>query len=653
MRVVIDIETDRLYNPTEIWVIVAKDIDTNKHYIFREVTKNADEASRFQEFTKHVTCYIGHNFVEFDYPCIDNLLHIPTIDRTCINVIDTLIVSRLVNYNREHGHSLNQYGRELGFEKGKTHYLDFFKAWSQPLEDYCVRDVDLTHKVYLGFLGVIDDPAWTQSIRLEHQFQLILNSVHDRGFAFNSSEANVLLKQVEGELHELDTSIKEVFLPRPRAVGEVHPKLTQYGTLNRSQFRFVKDGDLSEYNGGPFTRLVYQPFNAASHKQVIDVLHQAGWSPTERTDTHVKTLREISKSKRSHDPNKALVLAELSAKLEGLEKYGWKVNENNLSSLPSSAPPPARLLSKRILRESRRRTLTEWLSLLSPDGRVHGEFQGIGAWTHRMAHQKPNLANIPNEFYESGLVKYLGKELRSLWMAPPGRLLAGIDAEGIQLRIFAHYVNDPELIKSLVDGRKADKTDPHSLNQRVLGRICKTRQAAKRFLYSLLLGGGVSKFSQILECTEGQAKEAVDIFNQRYPGFAYLKREQFPSDAKRGFFIGLDGRRVPVPGTTSDERKHLLMSGYLQCGEAVIIKLAATRFFPELEALDTFLVDIVHDEYQLEVPNKEIGLEVCKIVADSIKWAGEELKLNCPMAGSFYDEDHKRHTIGNNWYETH
>jgi DNA polymerase I len=650
LRIVVDIETDKLYDPTQIWVICCKDIDTGIFYIFREVTKSEEEKKRFLTFAQGIDLWIGHNIIEFDYPVLRRLLDLSVPD-IANRSVDTLIVSRLVNYTREYGHSLESWGIELGLDKV---WFKDFSAYSKEMEEYCVRDVDVCHKVYLRFMDTISDPAWRPSISLEQQFQLILNSVHDRGFAFNSTDAMVLLDQVKGELNALDREIQEAFPDRLRLVKEVHPKLTRYGTLHRGDFRWVKGGDLTEFNGGPFSRCKWVPFNPASHKQVIEVLVDAAWAPVEKTDTHIQTLREINKLKRSKDPKKVLDLEKLSAKLISLEKYGFKVNENNLSTLPPSAPPPALLLHRRILRESRRRTLTEWLSLLSPDGRVHAEFAGIGAWTGRMAHQKPNLANIPNEFVNStGAVKYLGKELRSLWTHTPGRILWGVDADSIQFRVAAHYINDKNLTERIVNGRKADKTDTHSFNQRLLGKACKSRQAAKQFLYSAFLGAGIGKLSEILDSTEREAEKALAVLLREYPGIDYVKREVATSDAKQGYFIGLDGRRVPIPGDTVSERKHLAPSGYLQCGEAIIIKLAATHFEPRLKDLDSFLVDIVHDEYQGESPNKEIALEACQIVSDSIAWAGEELKLHCPMKGSFYDEDHQRYTIGSCWYTTH
>jgi DNA polymerase-1 len=278
-----------------------------------------------------------------------------------------------------------------------------------------------------------------------------------------------------------------------------------------------------------------------------------------------------------------------------------------------------------------------------------------------MAHQKPNTANIPSELKEDGSPKLLGREMRSLWQAPRNRLLVGVDAEGIQLRIFAHYIDDPEFTKALVEGKKHDKTDPHSLNQRILGDICKSRQAAKRSIYALLLGAGMEKLSQVLECSKPEAQAALDRLLERYTGFATLKKEVIPLDAKRGFFIGLDGRKVPIPGKTESARGHLCMSGYLQNGETLVMRKAAIIWDnnPEIvemrkEGHRILPVDLVHDEFQTETPNDmKIAIRVAEIQAEAIKQAGIEFNLKCELAGSFYNDDHEDYTIGKTWYQTH
>jgi DNA polymerase-1 len=271
-----------------------------------------------------------------------------------------------------------------------------------------------------------------------------------------------------------------------------------------------------------------------------------------------------------------------------------------------------------------------------------------------MAHQNPNTANIPNEFDTAGKKKLYGKELRALWCAPKNRLLVGVDAEGIQLRIFAHYINEPEFTEALVNGKKEDKSDPHSLNQSILGPVCKSRAAAKRYIYALLLGAGQGKLREILDCDERAASEAYDRLLSRYTGFAHLKETVIPRDAKRGWFVGLDGRRVRILGETEGTRRHLSMSGYLQNGEAVVMKMATLRWLPAVTELGGLLVNFVHDEWQTEVPNNmKVALQVAELQADSLRVVGEELGLLCPLAGSYWNDDHKIYTIHKNWSMTH
>jgi len=630
-------------------------VETEQLTIFRGLTdgeRKEEEQERFRVFSQEVKQWIGHSILGYDVPIIRSLLGI------CIPVdlcIDTLILSKLTDYSRPGGHSLEQFGEELGLPKGKNHYLDFFKSWSQPLEDYCVRDVEISHHLYLRLLPTINDPDWSMSIQLEQRFQQIVNDLHTNGFAFDIDRAHNLLTKVIQDLEKLDEKILKAFPPKEVLIREFTPKLTKFGTISRTSVPRALHHEIHKYESGKsyrHTSLV--PFNPSSHKQLIEVLNNAQWKPEDKTQTHIETERLLARVKRSEVDSSS----DLTEKLKKLKVTGWKINETNLSTLPEGAPEGARLLAKRILLESRRRTLTEWLSLVSDDDRIHGKFYGIGAWTHRMAHQKPNTANIPTAVEMDGSPKLLGKEMRQLWIAPKNRLLVGVDAEGIQLRIFAHYIDDKEFTDALVNGQKAKQTDPHSLNRRILGSVCKSRQAAKRFVFALLLGGGITKLAAILGCSVPEAKEALDRLLERYTGFAKLRKTQIPKDARKGGFIGLDNRFVPIPGESQRDKEHLAMSGYLQNGEAIIVKRAAIitdESLKEEKSLKKWLfVNIVHDELQSEVKNDMgLALRVAKIKADAIKAAGEFYKLKCPMAGSYFNEETKEYTIGKNWYLTH
>jgi len=101
-------------------------------------------------------------------------------------------------------------------------------------------------------------------------------------------------------------------------------------------------------------------------------------------------------------------------------------------------------------------------------------------------------------------------------------------------------------------------------------------------------------------------------------------------------------------------RRHLAMSGYLQNGEAVAMKLATLKWHHKLIDYDARLVNFVHDEWQVECPNNmEIALTIARMLADSLKTVGEDLNLRCPLAGSYWNDDLKDYTIDLNWSKTH
>lgn len=281
--------------------------------------------------------------------------------------------------------------------------------------------------------------------------------------------------------------------------------------------------------------------------------------------------------------------------------------------------------------------------------RVRGWCQGIGTWTQRASHRSPNTANIAAEKslkYSSPkmseLAKQYGKRMRSLWCASRGHMLVGTDAEGIQLRVLAHYLGDKDYADAIVNGDKAKGTDVHSINQRTIGPVCSSRDSAKTFIYALLLGAGVDRIASILNCSKDDAQEARDRFIKATPGFEYLKRVIIPRDAQRGYFVGFDGRKVRC------DSEHLMLAGYLQNGEVLVMKYAMRKWYEDLQKLGIWfkLVNFVHDEWQtLVMDDKDLATLVGKTQADAIKWAGEHLNVKCPLAGSY--------SIGYNWYETH
>jgi DNA polymerase I len=639
--VIFDTETNGIKDYTKFHVGVFKDVKTKEVFIFRRVH---EDASQLINFLRTVTGVIGHN-LNYDLRVIQHftgldLWHLVTSG----NAVDTLVVSRLVNYNQPGGHSLEAWGERFGMPKDT---FSDFSEYSQELENRCIQDVLLTERLYNTLRVYLEDTLWKPSINLEHLTNNLCRVLEDTGFTFDKPKAEELRDELQNKVDHLLFLFNSIFPPKFVPDRVIEPKVTKSGALHSKDFRWMKDEvkDLSTFAAGvPFTLGEWIPFNPSSPSQIVERLNRAGWRPFDKTKGHIEAER--NRGKGSKEARKANTEA-----LEHYRVYGWKVSQENLETLSPDAPDDAKRLAEYLLLKSRLDDLKEWLGLWNEKtGRIHGNFNHIGSWTGRKSHSRPNMANIPALINRKGNEQPYGAAFRSLWTASKGRCLIGTDAEGIQLRLFAHYCNDEKLIKAIEEGKKENKTDIHSLNMGVLNTIytlrgngapiCLSREVSKTYIYALLLGAGKGKQASVLDCTPQEAEEGLERIIEYYPGWKKLKETTLIEDAKRGYFIGLDGRRVLFPSA------HKILAGYLQNGESIVMKMACVYWTDVLKkaGIPFWQVNDVHDEWQTETL-PEYAQMVAHIQEESIRIVGEKLGLNCKLAG--------KAKIGYNWKDTH
>lgn len=629
MRFLFDLEANGL-TPTKIWIIHGQDISNSKEYTF---FPDKDGYEPFLSFAANVHAWIGHNILGYDLPVLRDLAGLGPVPVG--DTVDTLILSRLLEFHREGGHSLDQYGKELGIPKLEVNSWD---EWNDVFIERCRTDVRINLGVFQRYEKYLSSDRWGQAIRLEHEKQEMCNELHSVGMFFDVPRARELLAEISGEVSTLTASLQTAFPPRSKLIREITPKETKHGTLSKVGLAWAGP-DLTVYNpGAVFSHIQWESFNPGSPSQRIDRLWEAGWRPTERTEGHKDFLKETRRRKLTDEEE---------ARKKRFDRYGWKTSEENLNSLSGDAPEAARTLVRWMLLRSRASKLEkEWLNNVQGD-RIHGTYNGLGTWTGRCTHTNPNMGNIPSFNAKLPETTPYSDRLRSLFGSGPERYLVGVDAEGIQLRILAHYLNDPDFTHSLVTGRKEDGTDPHSVHQKVMGEVCKSRDSAKTYLYAFILDAGVGRVAEILQCSYPEAKEAIRKILDFRPRMSYVKEKIVPADAARGYFEGLDGRYVKIPGEDYETKQHYTLAGYLQSGEQIIMARSYLIWKEELRRrrIPYLFVNYCHDEFLTEAETMEQAQEILEIQKKAITMSGEFYRLNCPMGGAGF--------IGKNWHEVH
>lgn len=607
---VCDIETEKLHNPEKIWCAVTKELDKEP-----KVWTNLHDKQKQKDFRTYIQSFllVFHNGIGFDIGVLNRICDL-AISPT--NTIDTLVCSRLFNSWDYNSHGLEDWGERLGYPKIK--FKDFSQLSDEMIE-YCIRDVEITEKLYKLFESRIMDKQWHQALALEHESAAFCNTMRENGFGFDYEGCRRLQDTIRDEVHAIDTELQTAFRPKSKRIREVCPRATKSGKLHAGDFRWLdKEPSSCGYSpNAPFSLFEWEEFNPGSVKQIVDRMWEAGWKPVEKTKGHI-----LAERNKDHE------------KLRDYARYGWKVSETNLETLPPSAPDAAKKLVRHILLTRRISTLQEWLDAYNSKTKsIHGTIHSVGTWTHRASHSNPNQGNIPRSSTP------FGHEMRSLWGARSGRLLVGVDADQIQYRVLAHLINDPKMINALETGNKELKTDLHNKNANLLG--C-SRDTAKTFIYAYLLGGAGPRLAQILDSDVGYAIDRKGVFEREYPTLIDFKQGQCKEDAERGYFIGLDGRKVKC------DSAHKMLAGYLQNGEAVLMKKAQSIWTRKLdkEKVPYWPVDWVHDEWQTETPEDEqIAEYVKQVQCWAIEKAGEDFNMRIKLAGEG--------SIGHNWSQTH
>jgi DNA polymerase-1 len=248
-------------------------------------------------------------------------------------------------------------------------------------------------------------------------------------------------------------------------------------------------------------------------------------------------------------------------------------------------------------------------ALLSPaSGRLHTTFGQTGTATGRLSSANPNLQNIP-------IRTELGREIRAAFTAEPGHVLLAADYSQIELRLLAHFSNDPLLVEAF---RRGD--DIHTLTASQVFGVAPLmvtpdhRRQAKVVNFGIVYGLSAFGLSQQLGIEPGEAKQFISAYFEKYKGVRAFIDNTLEEARREQKVRTLFGRVRPIPDINS---KNINQRGFaertavntpLQGTAADLIKIAMIRIDAALRQreLKSRMTLQVHDELVFEVPESEI-----------------------------------------------
>ena len=596
---VFDIETDGLYDKvTKVFCIVIYDINREETFAYGP--------DRIDDALAHLATgdvLIGHNVIFYDVPVLQKLHSFNCKAR----ILDTLICTRLIwpkeklydldvqlypevpkNYRGMAG--LKAWGYRLS--DNKIEFKDF-SEYSEEMLVYCKQDVSVTSKLWKHIANQ-DYPE--QALKLEHDFALAINKQIRAGVSFDVDAAIDLVDNLRAREAQLEAELKEIFPPLEHR-NWFTPK------VNNKTRGYVK--------GVPFEKIHYEEFNPGSRDQIADRLKaKYGWQPEKTT-----------------------------------EKGNPILNDEVLEALPY---PEAKPLAEYMLIKKRLGQIADgnnaWLKLVNNDSsRMHGDVVTNGCVTGRCAHRYPNMGQVP-----AGYSPY-GKECRSLFHAPQGWDMIGIDAKALELRCLAGYL-------AIYDGGEYARvvTDPtidiHVYNQERFGVA--TRDISKRLLYAVLYGAGHLKAGSIVDPNEKDeevlrklGRTAINSFMAEVPALKELKERIESQIAHNDHLVGLDRRILYCRSAFKG------LNVLLQSAGAILMKQVVINIHDNIESALSLphgaeweQVLMVHDEVQLVCSPKYTGQIRAQALA-AFPQAQQFFGFLCDIEGDS--------RVGSNWSQTH
>ena len=267
------------------------------------------------------------------------------------------------------------------------------------------------------------------------------------------------------------------------------------------------------------------------------------------------------------------------------------------------------LLRFRSLAKLKSTYLDALVKMVNPEtGRVHTSFNQTVAATGRLSSSNPNLQNIP-------IRGESGRKIRKGFVADVGKILVAADYSQIELRVFAHYSEDPAFMAAFEEGQDIHARTALEVLGNETGEVSpEMRRIAKAINFGIIYGMGPQKLSEALGISKQVARDYIDAYYDRYKGVKRFKEKAIETAEKNGYVTTLFNRRRYLPDISHNnnrirsEAERMAVNTPIQGTAADLIKKAMIQIRSRLadERFQSKMLLQVHDELVLEAPAEEV-----------------------------------------------
>ena len=416
---------------------------------------------------------------------------------------DTMLAHHLIDENPPHHlKSLAEKFIDPNAKESETAVSESVKAnggkWTQECKEhwkadhsilmkYACYDVQFTFKLYKRFLEQLKrnellDYFNSDVMPLCH----VLTQMEDRGILVNKSYLEKIKIEMGAEITELERQMRVLIGEEIQAVEDVI--LT--AEINK---RIKKAKDPEKYKA---------KLESGKVKAVPPV--EFNFKSNDHLGILIFDIMKLGKGKKT--------------------KLGkWALDKNAIDDLESDDPVVTYLQQYKKLCKIHSTYVIGTLEQIRSDGRLHTNFKQHGTVTGRLSSSEPNLQNLPADDKFSKLIR------RAL-EADPGYVFISADYSSLEMRMAAHYSEDPVLTKLFRE--EGSEADPQSAmakhlfklegeNHEIKEKFPDKRKIAKTLNFAVLYGAGPYKISKTVGCTK---EEAVNLYETYFGSFPRLQK---------------------------------------------------------------------------------------------------------------------------------